>query len=139
MTAISVTTSCLSLVATVSMALMFVTDCSLGDAVFETCSAFSLGGYSVGVVSAGNPAHHSRRHDDHRQTRPHDHRLFHQPPTGAGTDPIPAGERHRRLISHSCRPGKGRHGSRMADDSPQHAGSAYTSGATTHSRSTYGT
>lgn len=56
MTAISVTTSCLSLVAIASMALMFVTDCSLGDAVFETCSAFSLGGYSVGVVSAGNPA-----------------------------------------------------------------------------------
>lgn len=56
MTAISVTASCLSLVAIASMALMFVTDCSLGDAVFETCSAFSLGGYSVGVVSAGNPA-----------------------------------------------------------------------------------
>ena len=26
------------------------------DAVFEACSAFSLGGYSVGVASAGNPA-----------------------------------------------------------------------------------
>lgn len=56
MTAISVTTSCLSLVTIVSMALMFATDCSLSDALFETCSAFSLGGYSVGVVSAGNPA-----------------------------------------------------------------------------------
>ncbi|NMN01704.1 TrkH family potassium uptake protein [Bifidobacterium panos] len=56
MTAISVTMSCFSLVAVGSMALMFVTDCGFGDAIFETCSAFSLGGYSAGVVSAGNPA-----------------------------------------------------------------------------------
>ena len=38
------------------MMLMFTSGCAFVDAVFEACSAFSLGGYSVGVASAGNPA-----------------------------------------------------------------------------------
>lgn len=56
MTAVSVTTACLSLVIIGSTALMFVTGCDFVDAVFEICSAFALGGYSVGVANAGNPA-----------------------------------------------------------------------------------
>lgn len=55
-TAVSVTTACLALVLTSSFALMFLTGRSLTDALFETCSAFSLGGYTVGVASADNPA-----------------------------------------------------------------------------------
>lgn len=56
MTAVSVMTACFALVLVGSVALMFVTGCDFVDAVFETCSAFSLGGYSVGVANAGNPA-----------------------------------------------------------------------------------
>lgn len=56
MTAVSVSTACLTLVTVVSMTLMIITDCSLCDALFDTCSAFGLGGYSVGVADAGNPA-----------------------------------------------------------------------------------
>lgn len=55
-TAVSVTTACLALIGVSSLALMFVTGASLTDALFETCSAFSLGGYTVGVASADNPA-----------------------------------------------------------------------------------
>ena len=36
--------------------LMFTTGCAFVDAVFEACSAFSLGVFSVGVASAGKPA-----------------------------------------------------------------------------------
>ena len=56
MTAVSVTTACFALVMVGALMLMFTTDCAFVDAVFEACSAFSLGGYSVGVASAGNPA-----------------------------------------------------------------------------------
>ena len=56
MTAVSVTTACFTLVAASSLALMFVTGRPLTDALFETCSAFSLGGYTVGVADASNPA-----------------------------------------------------------------------------------
>ena len=56
MTAVSVTTACFALVMVGAMMLMFTTGCAFVDAVFEACSAFSLGGYSVGVASAGNPA-----------------------------------------------------------------------------------
>lgn len=56
MTAVSVTTACFALVMVGAMMLMFTTGCAFVDAVFEPCSAFSLGGYSVGVASAGNPA-----------------------------------------------------------------------------------
>ena len=56
MTAVAVTTSCLMLVTVVSMALMAITGCSLSNALFDTCSAFGLGGYSVGVASASSPA-----------------------------------------------------------------------------------
>lgn len=55
MTAVAVSTACLMLVTVVSMALMIITDCSLCDALFDTCSAFGLGGYSVGVASESNP------------------------------------------------------------------------------------
>ncbi len=50
------TATCLALVVAASLALMFATDASLTDALFETCSAFSLGGYTVGVASADDPA-----------------------------------------------------------------------------------
>jgi Trk-type K+ transport system membrane component len=56
MTAVSVATACFALIAVASMALMFVTGCDFVDAIFETCSAFSLGGSTVGVADAGNPA-----------------------------------------------------------------------------------
>ena len=52
MTAVSVTTACFALVMVGAMMLMFTTGCAFVDAVFEACSAFSLGGYSVGVASA---------------------------------------------------------------------------------------
>ena len=55
MTAVAVSTACLMLVTVVSMALMIITDCSLCDALFDTCSAFGLGGYSVGVASESSP------------------------------------------------------------------------------------
>lgn len=51
MTAVSVTTACFALVMVVALMLMFTTDCAFVDAVFEACSAFSLGGYSVGVAA----------------------------------------------------------------------------------------
>ena len=54
-TAVAVSTACLMLVTVVSMALMIITGCSLCDALFDTCSAFGLGGYSVGVASESNP------------------------------------------------------------------------------------
>ena len=54
--AVSVTTACLAVVMTSSFALMFVTGRTLTDALFETCSAFSLGGYTLGVADADNPA-----------------------------------------------------------------------------------
>ena len=56
MTAVAVSSSCLLLVTVVSMAVMAITGCSLCNALFDTCSAFGLGGYSVGVASTSNPA-----------------------------------------------------------------------------------
>ena len=56
MTAVSITASCLTLVIGASMGLMLLTGSTLTDALFETCSAFGLGGYSVGVASVGRPA-----------------------------------------------------------------------------------
>ena len=53
--AVAVSTACLMLVTVVSMALMIITGCSLCDALFDTCSAFGLGGYSVGVASESSP------------------------------------------------------------------------------------
>ena len=44
MTAVSVTTACFALVMVGAMMLMFTTGCAFVDAVFEACSAFSLGG-----------------------------------------------------------------------------------------------
>lgn len=54
--AISMTMACAIVVFVASMALMQVTGRSLTDALFETCSAFSLGGYTVGVADEDNPA-----------------------------------------------------------------------------------
>lgn len=56
MTAVSITTACLMLVVTASLALMLVSGCSLTDALFDACSSFGLGGYSVGVAQENNPA-----------------------------------------------------------------------------------
>ena len=56
MTAVSIMTTCLILVFTVSLALMAVSGCSLSNALFDTCSAFGLGGYTVGVADQSDPA-----------------------------------------------------------------------------------
>ncbi|MCH9275855.1 potassium transporter Trk [Bifidobacterium amazonense] len=56
MTAVSITTTCLMLVLAASMALMLVADTTLTNALFDACSAFGLGGYSVGVAREDNPA-----------------------------------------------------------------------------------
>lgn len=55
MTAVAVSAACLMLVTVISLSLMVITDCSLCDALFDTCSAFGLGGYSVGVADANQP------------------------------------------------------------------------------------
>ncbi|PST49236.1 potassium transporter Trk [Bifidobacterium callitrichos] len=56
MTAVSITTTCLMLVFVCSLALMLVSGASLTDALFDSCSAFGLGGYTVGVAREDNPA-----------------------------------------------------------------------------------
>ena len=56
MTAVSITTTCLMLVMCASMALMIVSGCSFSDSLFDACSAFGLGGYTVGVAREDNPA-----------------------------------------------------------------------------------
>lgn len=56
MTAVSITAACLFLVLSASLALMLASDCSLTDALFDACSSFGLGGYSVGVAHEDNPA-----------------------------------------------------------------------------------
>ena len=48
--------ACLFLVLSASLALMLASDCSLTDALFDACSSFGLGGYSVGVAREDNPA-----------------------------------------------------------------------------------
>lgn len=55
-TAVSVTMSCATVVFVASIALMQVTGRSLTDTLFETCSAFSLGGYTLGVADIDNTA-----------------------------------------------------------------------------------
>ena len=37
------------------MALMLITGASFSHAVFDACSAFGLGGYTVGVADVNNP------------------------------------------------------------------------------------
>lgn len=103
MTAVSVTTACFALVMVGAMMLMFTTGCAFVDAVFEACSAFSLGGYSVGVASAGQSGQpvYSVRRDDCRTTWPVDHRLLHQPTDGSRTYSLSAGKHYRWLIGHS--------------------------------------
>lgn len=56
MTAVSVAAACLALVYVISLSIMLVTGATFSAALFDTCSAFGLGGYSVGVAQAGNPA-----------------------------------------------------------------------------------
>lgn len=54
-TAVSVTIACFALVSCSAIALMIATGRNLTDTLFEACSAFSLGGYTLGVASADNP------------------------------------------------------------------------------------
>ena len=56
MTAVSITTTCLMLVLAASVGLMLVSGATLSNALFDACSAFGLGGYSVGVAREDNPA-----------------------------------------------------------------------------------
>ncbi|MBT1182257.1 potassium transporter Trk [Bifidobacterium sp. CP2] len=56
MTAVSITTTCLMLVLASSVALMLVSGSTLTNALFDSCSAFGLGGYTVGVAREDNPA-----------------------------------------------------------------------------------
>ncbi|KFI60976.1 TrkH family potassium uptake protein [Bifidobacterium cuniculi] len=56
MTATSITTACFALVLVASIALMLITGASFSHALFDACSAFGLGGYSVGVAQETNPA-----------------------------------------------------------------------------------
>ncbi|RSX57816.1 TrkH family potassium uptake protein [Bifidobacterium samirii] len=56
MTAVSITTTCLLLVMCASLALMIVSGCTFSDGLFDACSAFGLGGYTVGVAREDNPA-----------------------------------------------------------------------------------
>lgn len=56
MTAVSITTACFALVLVASMALMLITDASFSHALFDACSSFGLGGYSVGVAQEGSDA-----------------------------------------------------------------------------------
>lgn len=56
MTAVSITTTCLLLVFAASIALMLVADVPLSSALFDACSSFGLGGYTVGVAREDNPA-----------------------------------------------------------------------------------
>lgn len=51
MTAISIITACFSLVIVASISLMLISDTSFTHALFDACSAFGLGGYSVGVAN----------------------------------------------------------------------------------------
>ncbi|PLS29504.1 potassium transporter TrkG [Bifidobacterium parmae] len=56
MTAVSITSTCLLLVLVSSLSLMLVSGASLTNALFDSCSAFGLGGYTVGVAREDNPA-----------------------------------------------------------------------------------
>ena len=56
MMAVSITSTCLLLVFVSSLALMLITGASLTDSLFDSCSAFGLGGYTVGVAREDNPA-----------------------------------------------------------------------------------
>ncbi|KFI67574.1 TrkH family potassium uptake protein [Bifidobacterium magnum] len=56
MTAISISTSCLLVVCVASMAIMLNTGMDLTSALFNACSAFGLGGYSIGVDASTHPA-----------------------------------------------------------------------------------
>lgn len=56
MTAVSITTACFALVFVASVSLMLITGASFGHSLFDACSAFGLGGYSVGVAQETNPA-----------------------------------------------------------------------------------
>ncbi|WP_055427089.1 potassium transporter TrkG [Bifidobacterium aesculapii] len=56
MTSVSITSTCLLLVLVSSLSLMLVSGASLTDALFDSCSAFGLGGYTVGLAREDNPA-----------------------------------------------------------------------------------
>ena len=56
MTAVGVTTACFFVVFAATLALMLLTGATFADTLFDACSAFGLGGYSLGVARADNPA-----------------------------------------------------------------------------------
>ena len=56
MTAVSITATCMMLVFVCSLALKLVSGASLTDVLFDSCSAFGLGGYTLGVAREDNPA-----------------------------------------------------------------------------------
>lgn len=56
MTAVSITTACLGLVFFASLAIMLITGSSFTNALFDSCSAFGLGGYSIGVSIDTHPS-----------------------------------------------------------------------------------
>ncbi|MBT1165880.1 potassium transporter Trk [Bifidobacterium simiarum] len=53
--AITITGICTGLVYVSSLALLCITNRSLTDVMFEVCSAFGLGGYTLGVADPNNP------------------------------------------------------------------------------------
>ncbi|MBT1172929.1 potassium transporter Trk [Bifidobacterium sp. MA2] len=56
MAAVSITSTCLLLVFISSLSLMLASGATLTNALFDSCSAFGLGGYTVGVAREDNPA-----------------------------------------------------------------------------------
>ncbi|PLS30156.1 potassium transporter Trk [Bifidobacterium margollesii] len=53
--AVTITGICAGLVYVSSLALLCITNRSLTDVMFEVCSAFGLGGYTLGVADPSNP------------------------------------------------------------------------------------
>ena len=53
--AVAITATCSVLIYVASLILVSITDRSLTDIVFECCSAFGLGGYTLGVADPHNP------------------------------------------------------------------------------------
>ena len=99
MTAVSITAACLFLVLSASLALMLASDCSLTDALFDACSSFGLGGYSVGVAREDNPAalFIPRHGDGGGSSRSDDDRIRDQQAPRLGIDTIPQRAHRGRL------------------------------------------
>lgn len=54
--AIAITATCGTLIYVASLILLTITQRSLTDILFECCSAFGLGGYTLGIADPSNPA-----------------------------------------------------------------------------------